>query len=264
MCRILAYLGPPRTLRELILEPAHSLVHQSYQPREMEEALLNADGFGLAWYTDAAREPARYRSVSPLWSDENLPEMAAHLSSGAVLANVRSATPGIGISLSNTQPFTHESWAFAHNGYIERFRHTLMRRMQGSLSDAAHASVEGNSDSEYLFAHLLDRLLEGEGGQAAGPIDALRRSMEEVGRWVEDEGIKALLNVVFTDGRALYALRLAVNGRAPSLYLHREGLGLEGIWVASEPPFSSEGWEEVSAGTILRIGADGAIEEHAL
>ena len=35
MCRLLAYLGPAIALDRLISEPAHSLVVQSYAPREM-------------------------------------------------------------------------------------------------------------------------------------------------------------------------------------------------------------------------------------
>ena len=45
MCRLLAYLGEPIPLEELIFKPEHSLVVQSYQPKELEFALLNADGF---------------------------------------------------------------------------------------------------------------------------------------------------------------------------------------------------------------------------
>ncbi|MCZ7680853.1 MAG: hypothetical protein M5U28_19575 [Sandaracinaceae bacterium] len=105
MCRIAAYAGPPRSLHDLWLAPEHSLVVQSYAPREMNGAILNADGFGMAWYTPAAREPALYRGVLPLWGDENVARMAPHLVSGCVVANVRSATPGMGVSAANVSPF---------------------------------------------------------------------------------------------------------------------------------------------------------------
>ena len=48
MCRLLAYLGPPIRLDRLIVEPEHSLVEQSYKPREMTSGHVNADGFGRA------------------------------------------------------------------------------------------------------------------------------------------------------------------------------------------------------------------------
>lgn len=47
MCRLLGYLGEPILLESILTQPKHSLIVQSYQPQEMQESLLNADGFGL-------------------------------------------------------------------------------------------------------------------------------------------------------------------------------------------------------------------------
>jgi len=44
MCRLLSYLGQPVLLDRLISQSDHSLVVQSYQPKEMTAGLLNADG----------------------------------------------------------------------------------------------------------------------------------------------------------------------------------------------------------------------------
>ena len=46
MCRLAAYSGPPLPLAALTHTPTHSLVVQSYKPKQMREALLNADGVG--------------------------------------------------------------------------------------------------------------------------------------------------------------------------------------------------------------------------
>ena len=50
MCRLAAYIGPTLRLEELLLKPEHSLVKQSWAPREMMEARLNADGYGFGWF----------------------------------------------------------------------------------------------------------------------------------------------------------------------------------------------------------------------
>ncbi|MEL6453271.1 MAG: class II glutamine amidotransferase, partial [Cyanobacteria bacterium J06623_5] len=50
MCRILGYLGPSIALEEVVLKPAHSMLVQSYKPREMKGAILNGDGFGFGWH----------------------------------------------------------------------------------------------------------------------------------------------------------------------------------------------------------------------
>ena len=94
MCRHLAYLGPPVPLSSLVLEPPHSLAHQSWAPRDMRGGgTINADGFGIGWYTPSG--PIRYRRDRPIWSDLSLPDLAGVTTSGAILAAVRSATAGM-------------------------------------------------------------------------------------------------------------------------------------------------------------------------
>lgn len=55
MCRWLAYQGNPIYLDQLVYQPEHSLVHQSIEARKAVTR-VNADGFGLGWYTSAARQ----------------------------------------------------------------------------------------------------------------------------------------------------------------------------------------------------------------
>ena len=50
MCRLLGYLGEPILLDAILYKPEHSLIVQSYDPREMTSGLLNAVGFGIGWY----------------------------------------------------------------------------------------------------------------------------------------------------------------------------------------------------------------------
>ena len=95
MCRHLAYLGRPKALRDLVTDPPHSLLRQSWEPRQQRHGRLNADGFGVGWYADGDPMPARYRRDSPMWTDRSLPDLARVIRSGAVLAAVRSATPGM-------------------------------------------------------------------------------------------------------------------------------------------------------------------------
>ncbi|MEV4728171.1 ergothioneine biosynthesis protein EgtC, partial [Micromonospora humida] len=78
MCRHLAYLGPPVTLRSLLYDPPHSLVRQSWAPRDMRGGgTVNVDGFGVGWYPGTGRPggddgrggaPVRYRRAGPIWS----------------------------------------------------------------------------------------------------------------------------------------------------------------------------------------------------
>jgi ergothioneine biosynthesis protein EgtC len=261
MCRLLAYLGPPARLDELLLTPSHSLVVQSHSPREMATAVLNADGFGVSWYTEESAEPALYRSVMPMWSDDNLPRMARHLRSGCVLANVRSATPGIDISIANTQPFVHGRLAFAHNGYIRDFKRTAARRLREGLSDEAHAALGGTSDSEHVFAHLLDAMGTAPAGDMA-LVDAVRRSLGDLSEILTGLDVPALLNVAVTDGSQVVAARHAVGNTAPTLQVLERPDGA--CLLASEPTEDDAHWRPVAEGQVVHIVAGRAMRTHSL
>ena len=49
MCRHIGYIGNKEFINKVILEKKHSLVDMAFQPKEMENAKLNADGFGIGW-----------------------------------------------------------------------------------------------------------------------------------------------------------------------------------------------------------------------
>jgi ergothioneine biosynthesis protein EgtC len=251
MCRLAAYAGPPLDAHAFVYAPSHSLVVQSYAPRMMDGALLNADGFGLAWYSAAAPTPALYRTVLPLWGDDNLPSMAPHLRSTCFLANARSATPGFGIQSTNVSPFVSGPLAFTHNGFLRRFGEVFQRRLRDPLSDARYAGIQGSTDSEHLFAATLQRL---DGG--ASLADAASAVVLEVSGWARDADVVALLNVILTDGRELVATRCGVGHEAPTLYRRSGPDGA--LWLASEP-FDEEGWEPLAAGTLLHRASTGEV-----
>jgi glutamine amidotransferase len=54
VCRHLAYVGEPVRLADLLLTPQHSLLRQSWAPRDMRGGgTVNADGYGIGWYPPA-------------------------------------------------------------------------------------------------------------------------------------------------------------------------------------------------------------------
>ena len=50
MCRHIGYIGNIKTLHTILLKHNHSLEKMAYAPKEMNEAILNADGFGIGWF----------------------------------------------------------------------------------------------------------------------------------------------------------------------------------------------------------------------
>lgn len=237
MCRIAAYLGPELDLNGFLRAAPHSLFRQSWAPREMLTATVNADGWGAAWL-DADGRPAVYRHTHPVWSDRNVDALARSLHSRLWVGNVRSATAGLGTHDVNTQPFADQRLVFTHNGFVTDFAHTLRRRLREALAPELEADIEGNTDSEYLFALIRQ--------QRTDPATALQRALAWTRERLEPEGIKALLNIIVTDGERVAASRAAVAADCPSLYWHAGHPGFGGgALVASEPFDDDPGWTEL-------------------
>lgn len=232
MCRHLVYLGPPRPLAALVLEPEFGLLRQSYAPRDMRGGgRVNADGFGVGWYPPgdpAARPaPARYRTDRTLWSDTAFAELAAVTEAGALLAAVRSATVGMPVVSTACAPFTEGPWLFSHNGVVPGW--------PGSLAGPAAAlpvtdllTLDAPTDSAVLWALVRHRLRAGQ-----PPAEALSAVVAEVA--ASAPGAK--LNLLLTDGVRAYATarRHALAVRAVA----------DEVIVASEPHDELPGWTPV-------------------
>ena len=260
MCRHAAYLGPEIALSRLLLEPPHSLEVQSWAPRELRYARLNVDGFGFGWYGIDDRA-VRYVNPMPIWSDVNLPTLAAQLHSDLWIAAVRSATPGLGSGPVNTQPFADGDYLFSHNGYLEDFIAEVRPQMLRWLSPTAEADIAGTTDSEYLFTMLRQLLDEDEDLSVEA---ALGEAFTLVGEWAG--GQSALLNVLISDGERIYASRHAINHECPSLYYTTDDDGFpEGAQlVASEPLTESGLWRAVPEHHVLILDPEAPPELLAL
>ena len=250
MCRMVAYLGgPPVPLSSVVLEPEHSLLVQSYAPREMLSGVVNADGFGVGWYTLEDEEPAVYRSNSSIWADRSFTSIAPKVRSSAFFGAVRSATPGLPIEESGVPPFDSGRYMFMHNGAIQNFRQKAMRPLRDSLSDEAHAGLLGVTDSETIFAGLLDRLREDISLDAA-----LAATVRQVSAVCAVADLKATLNLAVTDGATMAFSRYSTEGPGNSLYYVENGEAFPGsVVVASEKLNEDEGWREVPNGTLLVV-----------
>ena len=245
MCRLAAYLGSSLQLKHFLLDPPHNLINQSWAPKEMTEAVLNADGFGFGWYTNEGKI-ATYKSVQPIWSDTNINGLSESLVSQCWLANVRSATPGQATDISNTQPFTDSNIIFMHNGYIKHFNPEIKTKFHEYLFPAVQANISGNSDSEYLFA-MVRQQRQSENSKLD---NCLCRALTDFTSLLA-EGT-ALLNIVMTDGQTLYVVRHAINGQCPSLYYTKQDEAYPNAFlVASECMTESEYWEAVPEHCLL-------------
>lgn len=255
MCRLLGYLGAPMQLDRLLYKPEHSLIVQSYQPQEMTAGLMNADGFGVGWYhlQRPDGEPFTYKNTLPVWNDANLTSLSRYVESSCILANVRSATPGIPTDLSNCQPFQHRLILGLHNGFISNFRQTLYRPIRERLSDAIYQSIQGTTDSEHIFALILQEL---EATPGLSLAEALRQALSILTKLGQQYETEFSANVILSDGQQVVASRFASRPPVPSLYWLRDDVLMpDAVLIASEPLFESN-WAPFPDASILTVGRD--------
>jgi glutamine amidotransferase len=221
VCRHVAWLGTPRTLADLLLQPEHGLLVQSYAPRRQCNGRMNADGWGVGFYADSRSEPARWRSSRPLWGDASFGSVAPTISSTCVLAAVRSATAGMPLEDSAVAPFQSGRWLLSHNGVVDR---SLL---------GPHRDAESVCDSAVLAAHLFD----------SGP--------ERVGEFVAALGGRdpaARLNLLLTDGHRI----LATTWNDTLSVLRTD----DGVAVASEPYDDDPRWADVPDHHLVDVTTD--------
>ena len=254
MCRLLGYLGRSIQLDQLLYKPEHSLIVQSYQPREMTSGLLNADGFGIGWHhAQRNATPYTYKNTLPIWSDINLPHLSRYIESKCILANVRSATAGQPVDLSNCQPYSYQQILGIHNGFIRKFRQTLHRAIRDRLDDPIYQGIEGTTDSEHIFALLMQTW------QATGSAQlevALQKTLLTLVELAQHHLTEFSANLIVSDGQRLVASRFAYGSTNPSLYWLRDDPCFpEAVVIASEPLFTAN-WNLCPERSILSVGED--------
>ncbi len=226
MCRHLGWLGEPRSLASLILEPPHGLLVQSYSPRRQKHGLVNADGWGAGFFADGA--PRRWRSARPLWGDASFASVAPVLRSRCVVAAVRSASAGMPIDESAAAPFTDGTWLLSHNGIVDR----------GAVGEVSGA--ESVVDSAVLAARIF----------ASGP-----ENLGEVVRQIGTADPGARLNILAANGNELIATTW---GDTLSILE-----AADGVVVASEPYDDDPSWVDIPDRQLVRV-RDGKVEIRGL
>lgn len=228
MCRHIAYLGRPIPLSELLLTPEHSLLRQSWAPRDMRGGgTVNADGFGIGWYTGSSPEPALLRRAVPLWTDTALPRLASETSAGAVLAAVRSATAGMPVVETASAPFARDRWLFSHNGVVRGWPSSVAS-LASALPVEALLTMDAPTDAALLWTLLAHRLAAGD--EPAAAVAALVTA-------VAAAAPGSRLNLLLTDGTVIVG-----TAWTHSLWVRAAP---SGVTVASEPHDEDPSWRQI-------------------
>jgi len=222
----------PILLSNLILDPTHSILTQSYDSRLRLDTRRphNGDGFGVGYYTPPellellGPQPCIFTSTIPAWNCINLSRLASKTVSPLIFAHVRASTEGA-LSDSNCHPFSRGCLMWMHNGGIGSWNSGVKRRLVSSIGDRWFSMVQGSTDSEWAFALFLDSLEksgydpDGETYQKSGfGHTALRKTMlktieringftKDISEEVRDKDSRSLLNFAITDGKSVVCTR---------------------------------------------------------
>lgn len=231
MCRLVAYLGHEVLLEDVLVKPVNSIVMQSLHARE-SNLPTNGDGFGLGWYVpDIDKTPALFKSISPAWNDNNLLNLTAKIKSPNFFAHVRAASAG-GVTHYNCHPFVYGPWMLMHNGEICNFI-AVKRHLRHLLDDDIYNWIQGETDSEHLFALFLQLSKGKDLTKISVVADLLRATFEQIRLLIEEFSVTgpSYFNVCLTDGQRLLATRYCTDKNLPPETMH---YSLGGRFVAKK------------------------------
>ena len=178
VCRVLAYLGEPLPVRNLLFDPDNSLVTPVVQPADDEHVPqsrgLRACRHGIRRRSGPTSRSRTGRRRFPR-STATSASLSGKLAPTCLVAHVRGVTYSeeAVVADTNLHPFQFPGArvVLAHNGHLRQFarmRYSLVEHVRPELAER----IEGTTDSEWIYA--LDPLPARRSLRAAGDARARR------------------------------------------------------------------------------------------
>lgn len=182
--------------------------------------------------TEEDPHAALFKDTQPAWNNLNLREICLATRSHCVMAHVRAASAGTGVSQQNCHPFKAGRLLFCHNGRIETFA-KIRRAMLAELDDEAFLSVRGTTDSECIFALILTFLHQNNSSPLTQTtpfghkrlVAAIKKALLTIEKLMMDAEIYdstfSTFNFSLTDGKTMVVTRFCDKSPTippPSLY----------------------------------------------
>ncbi|MBL8603945.1 MAG: class II glutamine amidotransferase [Myxococcales bacterium] len=177
-----------------------------------------SDGWGVGSYH--AGEVIVRKRPGDARASVGLAEVVEGLRAPCAVAHVRRATAGAR-SLENTHPFRFRRWLFAHLGTVMT-EAPQRRELHEMVPEFLARSVHGQTDSEWLFHHLLAGLwetgrLDDDGLERAQIVASVRGSLDALDARL---GLKAPMAFVLTQGHVMLAFSRGVD----AAWVRRQGV----------------------------------------
>lgn len=223
----------------------------------------NPDGTGLGVFGADGRSELHKQPMAA-WHDREFACAAQELTGTTFLAHIRYATTGK-LDVVNTHPFLQDGRIFAHNGVVEGLDE-LDERLE---SLGARDLVEGQTDSERVFALITAGIRDHGGDVGGGLIDAIS--------WVADRLPLYAVNVLLCTATDFWALRypdthelyvLDRRGQTGAFELRTDRIAarsahlsrLPSVVFASERMDDNPAWRLLEPGELVHVDADENIE----
>ena len=244
MCRLIGLFGKIKFWQTLLLK-FQELADTGQIPPIPHIPPGHKDGWGMACST--TNQPEMYLIGKYQGSAMDSPYYKKHIMSyskqpNIFLCHLRKASPGIQLSISNSQPFIYKKWAFIHNGTV----------YDANKLDYNHEMVKtsDNSDSEYLFHYLLTRIFSM--GTSSNVKESLIAAISNL------DGKFSSVNNILSDGKELHAIRYSKEHEDYySLFYCKLELG---VIISSEPiqlnELRDKKWYEMPNRSILSVRDD--------
>ena len=221
----------------------------------------NPDGTGLGVFDERGR-PQVQKQPMAAWEDAAFATEAHEMSGTTFIAHVRYATTG-SHQTRNTHPFLQDGRIFAHNGVVEGLD-VLDARLREL---GTNGLVQGDTDSERVFALITGCTRAQNGDVTAGLLDALR--------WLADSVPIFGVNLLLSTAAEMWALRYPASNRlyvldrryepesARDFHMRTDRIrawsehlcARSSVVFASEPMDGDPRWRLLDAGELVHVDA---------
>jgi predicted glutamine amidotransferase len=244
MCRLMGYVSRrDASVADLIGEPALRGFTALSQ--------WHADGWGMAARDGAALRVAK--SPGRASDDPRYQRLAIQPLGDIGLVHLRWATPGLPVEDRNSHPFVRGDFAMAHNGAIHP-----QDKLPGMLPPAWEEQLNGSTDSERYFLHIMSRLDPRGGDVVAAVADTVRH--------IRLGYAPNSLNAILLGPAALYAIAWHDPQRIPREAIRARGsaedpdcyfdLGYQvraDSVVVGSSGWPQDGWSVIPNGSVLIV-----------
>ena len=225
----------------------------------VEQSRRNPDGTGLGVF-GADGAPVVDKDPVAAWQDSQFATEAHDLTGTTFIAHVRYSSSAA-LELRNTHPFLQDNRIFAHNGVV-----TGLEVVDARLRElGVDRLVQGETDSERVFALITACIRKRDGDVGAGMVDAVG--------WLADTVPIYALNVLLSTATDMWALRYPethelylldrrdVTARhlrmsSDRIRVHSDHLRDDPSVVFASEPMDDDDWQLLAPGELVHVDAD--------